>query len=110
MLIVEDQKNYQHAPSTVQRNIKCTMWGTFIFKIHATSPKSSLIYYPPSCSTVRHQAAFRQSFHTGHTRAELSRLNLPLFLALCKAVVRIYFGCICPSAQPNVSATSQKIS
>ena len=27
-----------------------------------------------------------------------------------KAVVRIYFGCICPSAQPNVLATSQKIS
>ena len=52
MLIEEDQKNYQHASSTIHITIKCTMWGTFIFKIHATSPKSSLIYYPPSCSTV----------------------------------------------------------
>ena len=32
------------------------------------------------------------------------------FAALFKAVVRIYFGCVCPSAQPNVPATSQKIS
>ena len=44
MLIEEDQKNYQHASSTIHITIKCTMWGTFIFKIHATSPKSSLIY------------------------------------------------------------------
>jgi hypothetical protein len=32
------------------------------------------------------------------------------FAALCNAIAQIYFCCVCPSAQPNVLAASQKIS
>ena len=63
-VIEEDQRNYQHAPSTVHRTIKYTMWGMFIFKIHTTSPKSGPIYYPPTYCTVGVRYLFEKENET----------------------------------------------